>query len=79
MRTAKSRNGILARSFQRVDAMKRLFGFPAATLFLFVASCGQSGPLYIPGNPSEIRQPPPPAESTAEERAEEDDETEEQP
>ena len=37
-----------------------------ATLFLFglLAGCGQSGPLYVPGDPSEIQttQPLPDAE-----------------
>ena len=43
-----------------------------ATLILF--GCGQSGPLYIPGNPSRIENPPPPAEeSTEEESAEKND------
>jgi len=27
-------------------------------LFVLVSSCGQSGPLYIPGNPSEVQVPP---------------------
>ena len=40
----------------------------AALLLLFLlGACGQSGPLYIPGNPSRIEQPPPAAESTADE------------
>jgi len=30
-------------------------------LILFLAGCGQSGPLYIPGDPSSIE---PPAEQT---------------
>ena len=49
----------------------------AALLLVFlIGACGQSGPLYIPGNPSKIEQPPPAAESTAdEEEAEEDGET----
>ena len=25
---------------------------------LFLAACGQSGPLYLPGDPSEIRDAP---------------------
>ena len=55
--------------------MKRLFAAIAAFSFLFVAAgCGQSGPLYIPGNPSKIQQPPPQAESTAEEEGEGEDE-----
>ena len=28
------------------------------SLFLFLAGCGQSGPLYLPGDPTEIREPP---------------------
>ena len=52
--------------------MKRLFAALAAFSFLFIAvGCGQSGPLYIPGNPSKIQQPPPQAESTADEEGEE--------
>ena len=50
----------------------------AALLLVFLLGvCGQSGPLYIPGDPSKIEQPPPAAESTAdeEEEAEENDET----
>ena len=26
---------------------------------LSIAACGQSGPLYIPGNPSQVQEPPP--------------------
>ncbi len=59
--------------------MKRLFAAIAAFSFLFVvAGCGQSGPLYIPGNPSKIQQPPPQAESTAEEEGEENGEDDQQ-
>ena len=59
--------------------MKRFLAILAALSFLFVVSgCGQSGPLYIPGNPSKIQQPPPKAESTAEEEAEENGEGEKQ-
>ena len=54
--------------------MKRLILALAALSFVFLASgCGQSGPLYIPGNPSKISNPPPVAESTAEEQGEEED------
>ena len=46
--------------------MKRLLTvFAAFVLF----GCGQSGPLYIPGNPSRIENPPPPAEEPADEEA----------
>lgn len=52
--------------------MKRLILALAAFSFVFLAAgCGQSGPLYIPGNPSKISDPPPTAESTAEEEGEE--------
>ena len=27
-------------------------------LLLFFCGCGQSGPLYLPGNPSEVQQAP---------------------
>ena len=30
----------------------------ALALLLVLSACGQSGPLYIPGNPSEVREPP---------------------
>ena len=44
---------------------------PAIILLLFVlAGCGQSGPLYIPGDPSRIEQTPPASESTADEEEE---------
>ena len=57
--------------------MKRLVLALAALVFVLpFTGCGQSGPLYIPGNPSSIKQPPPRAESTAEEEDEENDEAE---
>ena len=46
----------------------------AALLIIFLlGACGQSGPLYIPGNPSRIEQPPPVAESTADEEEDAED------
>jgi predicted small lipoprotein YifL len=45
-----------------------------ATLLFIVAGCGQSGPLYLSGNPSEVQVQPPAAESTAESTAEEEQE-----
>ena len=46
----------------------------AALLLIFLlGACGQSGPLYIPGNPSRIEQPPPTAESTADEEEDAED------
>ncbi len=43
---------------------------PVAALLL-VSACGQSGPLYLPGNPSRVQEPPPPP--PAQEPADEDD------
>jgi predicted small lipoprotein YifL len=37
--------------------MRRTFLILAMTALL--SACGQSGPLYLPGNPSEIRAVPP--------------------
>ena len=56
--------------------MKRLILACVALSFVFVAAgCGQSGPLYVPGNPSRISNPPPPADET-EEGEEGEDESE---
>ena len=39
---------------------------------LFLGACGQSGPLYLPGDPSEIRDAPPqPAQGNSDEEDEE--------
>lgn len=38
--------------------MTNYFKMLMALAFLLLAGCGQSGPLYIPGNPSEVREPP---------------------
>jgi predicted small lipoprotein YifL len=40
---------------------------------LVIFGCGQSGPLYIPGNPSRIEQPPAAPEEAAEDEAAEED------
>ena len=52
--------------------MNRLIIALAATAIIFLASgCGQSGPLYIPDNPSTISVPAPAPDSTEEEAEEE--------
>jgi predicted small lipoprotein YifL len=58
--------------------MKRLLILPALFLCaLLVAACGQSGPLYLPGNPSTMSEPPPkPAEDASTESREDDAENE---
>lgn len=45
---------------------------------LFAAGCGQKGPLYLPGDPSEIKMDIPPQDQTqtAEDEEDEDDEQE---
>jgi predicted small lipoprotein YifL len=48
----------------------------ASLLVILVTGCGQSGPLYIPGNPSEIKAPPSTQQNTeqkAEDEKKEDD------
>ena len=51
-----------------MNSLLRIF---AATLtLLFVAGCGQSGPLYIPGDPSTVQ---PPAEQQETGNEDEDD------
>lgn len=49
--------------------MTRCILIPAAVLLFFlIAGCGQSGPLFLPGDPSQIRTSPPgPGQSEAEE------------
>jgi len=48
-----------------------------ATLFLLgvLAGCGQSGPLYVPGDPSSINVPPevPETEEESDENGEDND------
>ena len=51
--------------------MTRLYLLLAFIFFL--AGCGQSGPLYIPGDPSEVRDPPPAAETESDEEDEKPD------
>ncbi len=42
----------------------------ACLLVMMLVGCGQSGPLYLPGNPSEIRQPAPDDQEKPDEDAE---------
>ena len=44
---------------------------------LFTAGCGQKGPLYLPGNPSEIKTDVPRQDSSQNEQAEEEEVDEE--
>ncbi len=46
----------------------------AALLFiLFLAGCGQSGPLYVPGDPSSIEPPAEQAENNEEQEEDGED------
>ncbi len=44
--------------------------------FLFAAGCGQKGPLYLPGNPSEIKTDVPRQDESQSEEDEDEDEDE---
>ena len=50
--------------------MTRLILLLAAISCFSLFGCGQSGPLYLPGDPSEIRDAPRPVENTDEEEDE---------
>ena len=55
--------------------MKRLIiALAAFSLVLLFTGCGQSGPLYLPGNPSKIQEPPQAPADAAEEEDEDEDE-----
>ncbi len=49
------------------------FAAVALLLMLVAAGCGQSGPLYLPGNPSQVQEPP--AEPADEDEKDSDDDT----
>jgi predicted small lipoprotein YifL len=55
--------------------MTRLILLIAATSSLALFGCGQSGPLYLPGDPSQVSDAPRPAEITEEEDEDGDDES----
>jgi predicted small lipoprotein YifL len=58
--------------------MKRLTLLLAVfAVFSFLSACGQSGPLYVPGNPSQIAVPP--EGGTTDDAAKEDQESDESP
>ncbi len=47
----------------------------ALLLILSLAGCGQSGPLYLPGDPSEVQNLPTQVSELPEDEDDEDDET----
>jgi predicted small lipoprotein YifL len=54
--------------------MKRLILLIAAISCFALLGCGQSGPLYLPGDPSQIRAEPRPVQDADEEEDEDGDE-----
>ena len=50
--------------------MKRFILLIAAISCFALFGCGQSGPLYLPGDPSQIREAPRPVENAAEQEDE---------
>lgn len=63
---------IIDGSMQQGFEMNRFFVACAAISFVLMFSgCGQSGPLYLPGDPSRIESvPPAPADAEEEEKEE---------
>ena len=55
----------------------RLIAIAFVSVFT-VTACGQKGPLFLPGNPSEMR-PQPPEEEQGQDEDEEDRDDEDQP
>ena len=43
-----------------------IFALAALLLTFTLAGCGQSGPLYVPGDPSSIKAPPEPVDGDEE-------------
>ena len=54
--------------------------FAASLLTMLLAGCGQSGPLYVPGDPSSIETPqkPPEPEEKNEDNGDNDEDTDSQ-
>jgi predicted small lipoprotein YifL len=52
---------------------RQLTALTGFALLAALAACGQSGPLYLPGNPSEVEAPPPTAEEADEEEKDDGD------
>lgn len=68
-------DSIIAQSSSRDFDMQRfILALAAISLVLLFSACGQSGPLYLPGNPSKLETiPPAPTESDEEEDDDEQD------
>ena len=55
---------------------RQIYLSAALLLLLTLAGCGQNGPLYIPGNPSEMKLPPQAPQEQVDEQDEDEDEDE---
>jgi len=55
-----------------------IFTFAVLLLVLFFSACGQSGPLYVPGDPSSIQAPTNPTADKAEKDEDEDEDSDSQ-
>jgi len=53
-----------------------IFALLASSFVLLSAGCGQSGPLYLPGNPSQIQSPTATTPDAGEEKEDEEDDGE---
>ncbi len=58
--------------------MNKRYGLALILGLLFAAGCGQSGPLYLPGNPSEIKTDVPRQDQSQTEEGDEDNQEESQ-
>ncbi len=61
-----------------VKIMNNHYRLALILALLFAAGCGQSGPLYLPGNPSEIKTDVPPQDQNQAEEEDEDEDKEPQ-
>ena len=50
----------------------------ALLALVLVAACGQKGPLYLPGNPTQVKTDVPPQNQTEPPQEEDDDEPEDE-
>jgi predicted small lipoprotein YifL len=58
--------------------MKNLSILVALICLAGIAGCGQKGPLFLPGNPSEMRPQPPETEESGENEDDDEDEDDEE-
>ena len=75
--TVKQRYPILHRWLQRgIELTRFFFALVASSFVVLAAGCGQSGPLYLPGNPSQMQSPTTAAPDADEEKENKEDDGE---